>query len=283
MMNRRQLIKTLGVVSASSVLPLTGISKPLRKQDTNFKYCLNTSTISGNKPGIKSYIETASKAGYDGIEVWIRDVKAFLDAGNSARSLQKYINDHNLTVESAIGFATWMVDDETQRKAGFQQMEEDLFKAGERYQKLLDLGRKTGVMPQLEFWGASPVFYHLGQALMVAAVANDPDTRLLPDIYHLFRGGSGFEGLKMLNGNLIEVFHMNDYPSTIPRQEQADKDRVYPGDGVAPVKDVLTTLKQMGGTKVLSLELFNRDYWKQDELMVAKTGLRKMKEQVAAI
>ena len=159
----------------------------------------------------------------------------------------------------------------------------DLFQAGRRYRRLIEIGKEIGIMPQLEFWGASPVFYHLGQALMVAAVANDPDVRLLPDIYHLFRGGSGFEGLKMLDGNLIEVFHMNDYPSTIPREQQADKDRVYPGDGVAPVKEILNTLKQMGGTKVLSLELFNRNYWEQDEYDVAKTGLKKMKEQVKAV
>jgi hypothetical protein len=30
------------------------------------------------------------------------------------------------------------------------------------------------------------------------------------------------------------------------------------------------------------LELFNRDYWKQDALEVAKTGLSKMKACVAA-
>jgi 2-keto-myo-inositol isomerase len=28
---------------------------------------------------------------------------------------------------------------------------------------------------------------------------------------------------------------------------------------------------------VLSLELFNRDYWKQDALQVARTGLEKMR------
>jgi hypothetical protein len=36
----------------------------------------------------------------------------------------------------------------------------------------------------------------------------------------------------------------------------------------------------MGGTKVLSLELFNREYWKQDPLLVAKTGLQKLRALV---
>jgi len=82
---------------------------------------------------------------------------------------------------------------------------------------------------------------------------------------------------------VIEVFHMNDFVASIPREQQQDKDRVYPGDGIAPIKQILTDLKQMGGTKILSLELFSEDYWKQDPLLVARTGLNKMKELVDQI
>ena len=39
----------------------------------------------------------------------------------------------------------------------------------------------------------------------------------------------------------------------------------------------------MGGTKVLSLELFNPEYWKSDLLTIAKTGLEKMKKVVATV
>jgi hypothetical protein len=36
----------------------------------------------------------------------------------------------------------------------------------------------------------------------------------------------------------------------------------------------------MGYRGMLSLELFNRDYWRQDPQEVAREGLRKMKESV---
>ena len=39
----------------------------------------------------------------------------------------------------------------------------------------------------------------------------------------------------------------------------------------------------MGGEKILSLELFNRAYWEEDPLQVAKTGLDKMKALVREI
>jgi sugar phosphate isomerase/epimerase len=138
-------------------------------------------------------------------------------------------------------------------------------------------------MPLLEFWGASGTLYNLSQALAIAAAADDPDAKILPDVYHLFRGGSGFNGLKLLSGDAVEVIHINDYPADKPVNEQTDSDRVYPGDGAAPLKQVLQYLKAMGGTKVLSLELFNKTYWAQDPLTVAKTGLHKMKILVGTV
>lgn len=299
-MNRRNVLQTL---TATSGLALIGSSAlAAKKKDTKkFQFSLNTSTISGQKLGIEKYIDIAARAGYDCIEPWIGDLKAYTSNGGALRTLKKLLDDSKITAVNAIGFAPWMTDDDEQRKAGFKQMREemeimaslgcpriaapaagvktpypDLFKVGERYKELLDLGRQTGVRPQLEIWGAS-VFFHIGQAMMAVAVANDPDVRILPDVYHLFRGDSGFESLKMVDGNMIEVFHMNDYPGDIAREKMEDKDRIYPGDGIAPLKEIIADLRGMEGPKILSLELFNRDYWQQDPLQVAKTGLEKMK------
>lgn len=310
--DRRRFIHQTSVITTAATalafIPQTSSSEMVSKKN-NFRFSLNTSTISGQKPGLIKYIEIASKAGYDGIELWVRDVKEYLNQGNSISSLKKHINDSRLAVENAIGFATWLVDDDEQRKAAFSQMKEemeimaqlgckriaacpkgliagtplDLYKSGERYKQMIDLGRQTGVIPQLEFWGHSQTLFHIGQAMMIAALANDPEVHILADVYHMFRGGSGFESLKMLNGNVLEIFHMNDYVTSIPREQQADKDRVYPGDGAAPMKELLTDLSNMGGTKVLSIELFNPEYWKQDPFLVAKTGLEKMKALVGLI
>jgi sugar phosphate isomerase/epimerase len=297
MITRRNLLKTASLAAVASAIPFTSFSNQ-QKEYSVFRFCLNTSTIRGQKPGLLKSIEIASKAGYDGIELWVDDVKQYLSEGNSASSLKKYIADHQLKVENAIGFAPWLTG-----KEGFDQMKKDmemmasigctriaapaagvsadqplnLEQAGKSYRELVALGRQTGVMPLLEFWGASKVLYNISQAMMICSLANDPDVKILADVYHLFRGNSGFESLKMLRGNVIEVFHMNDFVASIPREQQKDSDRVYPGDGAAPMKQILSDLKNMGGTKVLSLELFNEEYWKQDPLMVARTGLKKMK------
>jgi hypothetical protein len=43
------------------------------------------------------------------------------------------------------------------------------------------------------------------------------------------------------------------------------------------LREVLQSLQSGGFTVTLSLELFNRKYWSQDPLLVARTGLEKMK------
>ncbi len=301
MITRKEFISIAGIASVGSALP--DISKPLSTYpETRFRFCLNTSTVSKKPLDIIKYIDIASEAGYDGIEVWIRDLKLFLDSGNKASDLKKYLADKNVRVENAIGFAPWLAD----KESGFRQMKEememvaaiggkriaapaagvkgdkplDLFLAGERYRELIHLGRQTGVMPQLEFWGASNVLWHIGQAMMIVSVAGDKDARILPDVYHMFRGGSSFDTLKMIDGSMIEIFHFNDFVSSKPRVEQNDSDRVYPGDGIAPYNDIISRLRIMGGEKVLSLELFNETYWKEDPYAVSRTGLRKMKELI---
>ena len=86
--------------------------------------------------------------------------------------------------------------------------------------------------------------------------------------------------MRLVNGRQIHVFHRNDYPANPPRETIGDKDRVYPGDGVAPLGSILRDLYAIGFRGALSLELFNRDYWRQGPATVARTGLEKMRAAV---
>lgn len=308
MLNRRSLLKLSSATAISALLPATNQAAQ-KNNSASFRFCLNTSTIMGQNRGLLEYIEIAARSGYDGVELWVNDIKEYLKKGNTIDTLTKFIADKGLKVENAISFTSWMANDPEKRKNGLKQLEEemkimsdigcqyiaappmgvergiaiDFQEAGRYYRDTLQLGRKYGVMPLLEFWGASGTLYNLGQSLAIAAAADDPDARILPDVYHLFRGGSGFHGLKLVSGNAIDVIHFNDYPGNKPAIKQNDSDRVYPGDGIAPLNLVLQYLQAMGGTKVLSLELFNKTYWSQDPLTVAKTGLQKMKTQVSAV
>ena len=125
------------------------------------------------------------------------------------------------------------------------------------------------------------VFTRLFHGFIGSIGSDHPKACILPDIYHLYKGGSGFNGLKMLSSTSVHVFHLNDYPASPPRETITDADRVYPGDGIAPLTDVFRELKAMGFKGVLSIELFNHSYYAQDAFLVAKTALEKLKAAVA--
>jgi len=271
-----------------------------------FRYCFNTSTIRGQRLPLAEVVEIAARAGYSGIEPWIDEIQQHVASGGSLQDLGKRLRDLGLTVESAIGFAEWIVEEDARRAKGLEQAKRDmdlvaqiggtriaappagatdqphldLLKAAERYRALLELGAQRGVTPMVEVWGFSQCLNRLGQAALVAIESAHPNACLLADVYHLYKGGSDITGLKMLHGAMLPVFHMNDYPADPPRAQINDSDRVYPGDGIAPLTDLLRLLRDIGFRGALSLELFNPTYWKQDALTVAKTGLEKTRAAV---
>ena len=157
----------------------------------------------------------------------------------------------------------------------------DLHKAADRYRALLELGDQMGIVPELELWGFSQNIRRLSDAMFVALETRHPKACVLADVFHLYKGGSGFDGLRLLSSRALQVIHMNDYPAEPGPDKIDDSYRVFPGDGIAPLVPMLRTLNQNGGGTVLSLELFNREYWKQDPETVARTGLGKMKAVVA--
>ncbi len=294
-------------------------SKPASKESFQFclnTSTIRTAVGAWGKPRpIRESIEIASKAGYGAIEPWIQELDEYTSGGGTLKDLAKMFNDAGLKVPNCIGFAEWLVNDDDRRKKGLDVAKRDLDKvkaigcsqlaappvgatggssrrddpkftepvsalvAADRYRALFDLGKTFGVTPLLEVWGHSKSLGRLGETVLAAMECGLEGAAVLPDVYHLYKGGSDFEGLKLLAGKAIGIFHINDYPK-IERGKIVDQDRVYPGDGIAPLKPLFTTLKQIGYSGYLSLELFNATYWKGEGLEVAKTGLSKLKEAV---
>lgn len=310
--SRRQLLKETSLAAGAAVVlnqPATAeAAAETPRPGGAFRYCLNMSTIRGQGLSVPQQVELAARAGYDGIEPWLPELSKFVEAGGSPEDLGKRIADLGLTVDSAIGFAQWIVDDDAQRAAGLEQARRDMDlvrriggsriaappvgahqqgvadfnQIPARYRALLELGDKLGVVPQLEVWGFSVLLHRLGEAAHVALDAAHPRACLLLDVYHLYKGGNDVESVALLNAAAMHCFHVNDYPADPPREKIADADRVYPGDGVAPLGRLFRILHENGFRGSLSLELFNREYWKQDALHVARTGLEKTRAAVAA-
>ena len=296
--------------AALGMIPAAGAraAAPAPAAGGSFRYALNTATLRGYKLPLADQIVLTAKAGYTGIEPWVEDIAKAAAGGTSLGALKRQCADAGLSVISAIGFAAWAVDDDAARAKGMEQMKRDmdlvaqiggtriaaspagvykadvkldLDRAAERYRDVLELGRDMGVIPQLEFWGAAANLSRVDQCLYVAARAAHPDACVLADAYHMYRGGSEAASLRLLSRSATHCFHMNDYPAEPAREALKDSDRVWPGDGIAPLTEILRTLAENRADVWLSVELFNAAYWQRPAPETARTGLDKMKEAVA--
>ncbi len=307
-MNRRDLIKNgLLTVAGTSILD-TNAKQPFeKKKKSHFSYSLNTSTIRKQNLGLVGEIKTAAKVGFDGIEIWMNTLETYVKGGGKLSEIRKLAEGLGIQIEDSIGFAAWVVDDETKRTAALEQIKREmdmlaqigckriaappfgatnepglnLYKAAERYIKVLELGKEMGVVPQLEMWGFSKNLHLFGETLLVASQTGHADALILADVYHLIRGGSPFNALEFVNGNNVQMFHINDYPAIDDNTKLTDAMRVMPGDGVAPLNQILQMLNAKNTPIVLSLEIFNENVWKMDAVVACTLGLAKMKASVA--
>ncbi len=302
-LSRREILKTAALAATTATAAVTGASCTVTPRPAGagsrtgaYPISLNTSTLRGHKLPIRKTIEIAEKAGYAGIEPWPNEIDDFIKSGGKLADLKKELSDKGLKVTGAIAFFRWMVDDKAQRAKALEEAkvfmdklaqiggthmaapptgkvgDVKLLDAADRYRDLLVASENFPVIPAVEVWGFQNNLYRLGQSVLVALEAQHPRACVLPDVYHLYKGGSGLSGVKHLNGSLIGGFHLNDYPD-IPREDIKDRDRVHPGLGVAPLEQFFKDLWSTGYRGALSIELFNPEYWKQDPLKVAKTSL----------
>ncbi|UOE47034.1 sugar phosphate isomerase/epimerase [Mucilaginibacter sp. SMC90] len=308
-LNRRQVLKAIGLTAGAAVLSETGSAAVTiaPKINNGFVYSLNMSTIRGHNLGFVKELEVAAKAGFTSVEIWIDTLQTYLQGGGSLMEAKKIIDGLGLKIEDAIGFAPWLVDDETARKKGLEQLQQEmemLAKIGchriaappagmtkgpvldldvitERYLSILKMGEQTGVMPQLEMWGGSQNLKHISQVLYVATQCGNANARILLDVFHVFKGQSSVESLNCVGHHTLDIFHVNDYPAGISPEQISEPDRIYCGDGIAPLKQILQIVKNPERPLVISFEVFNKSYYAQDALTVAKTALAKMKAVTA--
>jgi 2-keto-myo-inositol isomerase len=97
-----------------------------RTVDETFGYCLNTSTIRGQKLPLVKELEIAAAAGFQAVEPWMNEVDQFVSEGGRLGDLKKRITDLGLSVESVIAFAEWIVDDDARRSKALEQLQREM-------------------------------------------------------------------------------------------------------------------------------------------------------------
>ncbi len=307
--SRRELLT--GGAAGAAVLaakPAPGASANPHKKEGGKKerwiLGMNTSTI---RPApIEEKIKVTAAAGFDTLELWINDIDGYEKSGKSVKDLKKRIEDAGLWVPNVIGIWNSMPPTEEAKDKAMDEIKRkmsqaakvgakhiaaiptpdradiDILWAAKRYRELIDVGKKIGIRVAIEFIGFIKGVHTLGQAMAIAIEADRAEACIVADTFHVYRGGSSFKAVRHLDGDVFAVWHYNDAPKEPERFKQRDGDRVYPGDGVLPLPQLLRDLWAQGFRGPLSLEMFKRSEWKKPAAEVAKIAMEKMCKTIGA-
>lgn len=93
------------------------IQPPAPKNKHPFRISLNTSTISGYRLPVEQQIDYCAETGFDGIELWTKDIETYVQKGGTYQRLADRLRSSGLILENIIGFSPWITGGE-----GMKQM-----------------------------------------------------------------------------------------------------------------------------------------------------------------
>ena len=133
-----------------------------------------------------------------------------------------------------------------------------------------DVAKPFGVSIMLEFTRTSRFAACLPTALNLVREANHPHVRLMMDVFHFWGGVSKFEDLELLRDGELHHLHFEDVPADPPREILGQPNRVWPGEGVAPLRRIVEVLKRKKYAGPASVEMFNPAIQSMDPYEVAR-------------
>lgn len=245
---------------------------------------------------LKTDIKAASEAGYDLIEIWAAKLRRFLEI-NSADDLKGLLDENKLQPYSinSIEHITFRTDEDYQKiKAECEELSEIAGKIGAPYVvvvpgKLPENATKDEIMEEsvkvlnelgeiAEKHDVSLAFEFLGQTdcsvqtldfcKEIVEKVDRKNIGLVIDTFHFYAGNSSFEAIETLNPEKLFIFHIND-AENLPKENLTDAHRLYPGEGILPIKEIKQRFDQIGYDRMVSIEIFRPEYWEQDPFKVA--------------
>ena len=260
------------------------------------KLALNGATTM--RADLATDLQAAKAAGFDYLEIWAAKLRAFLkqrstselkdlftEAGlqplsiNSiehitfrdaeAYELIKRECEELSSIAAAIGCPCIVVVPGPLPKGGASR-ETVVAESLRDLHELCDISAAHDVSIAFEFLGQSDCSVPtLDLAAEIVREAGRKDLKLIIDSFHFYAGGSTFAMIEALDPSLIQIFHIND-AEDLPREQLEDRHRLLPGQGILPLREMISAFRRIGYDKVASVEIFRPEYWERDPFQLAR-------------
>jgi len=135
--------------------------------------------------------------------------------------------------------------------------------------ELADIAEPYGIKIGFEFLGeAGNSVQTLDLGSKIVNLVGRGSVGNVIDTYHFYDGGSSYEAIDELDPKKLFIFHING-AEDLPKDQLNDSKRLYPGEGILPIKEIKEHLDKIGYDGPASVEIFRPEYWEQDPFEVA--------------
>jgi len=283
MLSRRTLLLTpVAVMAAARAVSAAGKMTLALHQ--------NTSSAAGYRRSLEGW----ARAGIKNVELTNTLLDEFLKS-DSLPAAKRVLTDLGLTpVSSACGvFGLWepnpkraaQLDAFRKRCEQFASLgltkiysptpttekftEEDYKRGVANMRENGDIAKQFGMIVMAEAVRTSTFIGTLPTMLKMMREAAHPNVAPLLDFYHFWSGLNKLEDLDLIRKGEIGHVHFQDVPD-MPRELLDNTTRIIPGDGVAPLNQMLRTLADKEYSGPLSVELFLPKFQQGDPYEVAR-------------
>ena len=263
-----------------------------------FKIGLNPNTL--QQADLETFIQAAAKSGYDGVELSYPVIEKYLGEGGDVEGLKSLLRDSGLAPVSVnIESPFWQFEQGEVRKEALKRVrdcvrwssslgcgivgvnsglkEGSLGQGAEDLREVAAIAEESDIKIAFEFLGFSETLKDINTSLEMLKIAERDNCGLLVDSFHMLKGGSKITDLDQLKKEDILLVHANDIVD-VPVKEMKDTDRVFPGEGIYPLKEFLAKITGKGYEGYITLEIFNEEYWKKDPFEIASRGYSSLRE-----
>jgi len=265
--------------------------------------CINGATTMPYS--LEADLEAAAMAGFPLVEVWAGKLDTYLQK-HSVADLRRVLRDRGLTVAALCPyglrcFGAWREGlPSVQRAAGIAAeidcplllacpdapgpevpSADALAVAGERARAYAEVVAAAGVRIAIEPLGGHPFVPGPVQALGIIEAAGHPALGLMMDTFHYYKSGVTEAEIQTVPAHLWSILHINDVPPGDVGRLQ-DADRLYPGEGVLPLRETLRYFGGIGYRGAVSVEVFRRSYWEQPIAEISRRAFTGVEAALAA-
>jgi 2-keto-myo-inositol isomerase len=243
---------------------------------------------------LSELLHIVGRVGWKAVELRRLDFTRAAEAGRSAESVLELVRASGLPVACVGVELGWMWAKGPERARLLQVFAEqcaraaalgcrtvmspvdrgrgDVADAAVSVREVGDIAAGHGLRVALEANSQAEQLNTLGRLREVVARAGHPACGLLVDTYHLYRCGEGLPGLNDLRAEDIVYVQYSDVPASGLEPGKV-LDRLPPGRGVVPFKDIFKFLAGRGYTGYISYEAPNTAAWARDPGEVAREAL----------